>query len=206
LADFRNAAQGKAVAHKYLLIASDTFTRQAFAEPLRAKTAEITNQALKKILPHVPGGGREAAVSTDVGKEFKRMGSVLNPLDAVHREKQGKNDISVVDRTMQTLKVRLAEARANQGGSWKQNLDKVVAGYNATPHPTVHGAPETADEDNIQHFMIMQDQAANFDKNAKTHRGTEAPRGIPRSLQRGHPQRRQVLQASLRACGKTKGN
>jgi hypothetical protein len=31
----------------------------------------------------------------------------------------------------------------------------------------VHGAPETADGDNIQHFMIMQGQAGNFDKNAK---------------------------------------
>ena len=87
LADFRNAAQGKAGAHHYFLLVSDVFTRQAFAEPLRAKTAEITNQALKKILPHVPGGGREAALSTDKGKEFKRIGSVLDPLDAVHREK-----------------------------------------------------------------------------------------------------------------------
>ena len=113
LADFRNAARGKAGAHHYFLLVSDVFTRQAFAEPLREKTSEITNAALKKIMPHVPGHGLEAAVSTDKGKEFSRIGSVLNPLNAVHREKQGKNDISVVDRTVQTIKVRLAEAMAN---------------------------------------------------------------------------------------------
>jgi hypothetical protein len=162
LADFQN---GKVGAHHYFLLVSDVFTRKAFAEPLRFKTAEATNKELKAILKEVPGEGRGAAVTTDNGKEFKRIDSVLEPLGAVHRLKQAKNDIAVVDRTMQTLKVRLGEARANEGGTWKQSLDKVVAGYNATPHPTVHGAPETAGDENIQHFFIQQDQSENFHKN-----------------------------------------
>ncbi len=66
---------------------------------------------------------------------------------------------------MQTLKVRLAEARANQGGTWSKPLDKVVHGYNATPHSAIHGAPESAGEENIQGFMCLQDQAGNYEHN-----------------------------------------
>jgi len=163
LADFQN---GKAGAHHYFLLVSDVFTRRAYAEPLRFKTAEATNKELKAILKEVPGHGQNASLSTDRGKEFKRVEDVLKPLGAVHREKVAKNDIAVVDRTMQTLKVKLGAARANEGGGWKDSLQKVVEGYNETPHPTVHGAPATAGDENIQQFFIQQDQAANFAKNA----------------------------------------
>jgi hypothetical protein len=90
---------------------------------------------------------------------------VLEPLDIVHREKQGRNDISIVDRAMQTIKIRLGAARANQGGTWSKSLKQVVDGHNATPHSSVHGPPETAAESNVQHFMILQDQARNFQRN-----------------------------------------
>ena len=130
------------------------------------KTAEATNQELKSILKEVPGKGEGSNLTTDKGKEFKRVESVLDPLKAVHREKQGRNDIAVVDRMMQTIKVRLGLARANEGGTWKQSLDKVIAGYNATPHAAIHGAPDDAAGENVQHFLLLQDQARNFAKNA----------------------------------------
>ena len=41
---------GKDGAHKYFLLVSDVFTRKAWAEPLRAKTAEVTNNRLKSTL------------------------------------------------------------------------------------------------------------------------------------------------------------
>ena len=164
LADFQN---GKAGAHHYFLLLSDVFTRKAYAEPLRVKTAEATNQELKSILKEVPGRGEGSNLTTDKGKEFKRVESVLDPLNAVHREKQSRNDIAIVDRLMATLKVKLGLARANEGGSWKQNLDRVVAGYNATPHAAIHGAPDDAAKENIQHFLLLQDQARNFERNGK---------------------------------------
>ncbi len=165
LADFRNRALDKPGAHHYFLLLSDVFTRQAFAAPLREKTAELTNAKLKTLLKEVPGGGKNATLTTDDGKEFKRIGSVLEPLDIVHREKRARNDIAIVDRAMQTIKIRLGAARANQGGTWSKSLKQVVDGYNATPHSSVHGPPETAAESNVQHFMILQDQARNFQRN-----------------------------------------
>ena len=79
LADFRNAAQGKAGAHHYFLLVSDAFTRQAFAEPLRAKKVEITNQALKKILPHAPawqGSSRKHGCWKGIQANWVRFGPV----------------------------------------------------------------------------------------------------------------------------------
>ena len=166
-ADLAVFPNGKEGAHRYFLLVGDVFTRRAWAEPLRVKSAEVTNKELKSILKEVPGKGEGATLTTDNGKEFKRVEDVLEPLDAGHRLKEGRNDIAVVDRMMQTLKVRLGLARANEGGTWKQRLDKVVEGSNETPHPAVHGAPLTAGDDNIQHFMIMQDQAQNFEHNGK---------------------------------------
>ena len=118
-ADLAVFPNGKAGAHHYFLLVGDTFTRKAWAEPLRYKTAEATNKELKSILQEVPGKGKGATLTTDDGGEFKRIESVLKPLQTIHREKHGRNDIAVVDRMMQTLKVRLGHARANEGASWK---------------------------------------------------------------------------------------
>ena len=165
LADMHNRELDKVGAHHYALVVADVFTRQAWATPLRMKTAEATNAALRGILGNVPRHGEGVSLTTDAGKEFAKLGSVLDPLHSVHREKQGQNDIAIVDRAMMTLKVRLAEARANQGGTWSKPLDQVVKGYNATPHSAVHGAPETAGDETIQGFMNYQDEADHYDHN-----------------------------------------
>ena len=168
LADMHNGALDKVGAHHYALVATDVFTRQTYATPMRYKTAESTDAALKGVLAKFPGRGEGATVTSDKGREFSSIDSVLDPLHAVHRQKQALNDISVVDRAMGTLKAKLAAARANQGGTWSKPLQQVVEGYNETPHPTVHGAPATADEDGSQKFLIYQDQARNFEKNRAT--------------------------------------
>lgn len=165
LADFRNKALDKPGAHHYALMLSDVFTRQTYAEPLRVKTPEATNTALKHLLNKIPEKGRDAVLTTDAGKEFLHVDDVLEKLNAAHRAKQGRNDIAVVDRAMAELKKRLAVARANEGGTWSQPLGKVVKGYNNTPHGTVHGAPATAADENSQEFLILQDQAKNFANN-----------------------------------------
>ena len=165
LADMHNKNLDKLGAHHYALVVADVFTRQAWATALRTKTAEATDAALRGILHKVPRHGEGISLTTDRGKEFAKLDSVLNPLHSVHREKIGQNDIAIVDRAMMTLKVRLAEARANQGGTWSKPLDQVVRGYNATPHSAVHGAPETAGDETIQGFMNYQDQAGNYEHN-----------------------------------------
>ena len=54
LADMHNRDLDKVGAHHFALVVADVFTRQAWATPLRMKTAEATNAALRGILEKVP--------------------------------------------------------------------------------------------------------------------------------------------------------
>ena len=150
--------------HKYALQVSDVFTRKAYTEPLKAKNAAVVTEAMRKLLQKVPGHGQNAVVTTDAGGEFAGLDKVL-PQGAAHREKQGVNDIAVVDRTMQTLKRDLEDKAQNYGTGWAHNLHEVTDNYNFRPNAAVHGSPDTAGDENAQHFFVLQDQSANFQHN-----------------------------------------
>ena len=151
----------------YALVGTDVFTRQTYAEPLNSKSAEATDRAAKKVLDQMPREAEHAAVTTDSGVEFSHLQqNVLDQRDSVHRLKAGRNDISVVDRAMQTLKVKLAVARANEGGAWDSHLQNAVKAYNSRPLAVVHGKPDNAGNDELpQNFLVTQDNAAKFEHN-----------------------------------------
>ena len=108
-------------------------------------------------------------MSTDSGGEFRGVDSIMKDRGGVHRLKVGRNDIAVVDRALQTLKAKLANAGANHGGSWDKNLGKVIKSYNDNPRNGVHGPPATAGNLNsVQGFVNLQDQGNNFGHNYKT--------------------------------------
>ena len=150
--------------HKYALQVADVFTRKAYTEPLKSKSATDVAIAMKGILKQIPQNGANAVLTTDKGREFSDFDRVL-PASAVLKHKQTINDISVVDRQMQSLKKGLEDRAQNFGEPWAGALKKVTYNYNETPHETVHGAPNTAAEEGPQQFMIMQDQARNFAHN-----------------------------------------
>ena len=74
---------------RYALVATDVYTRQVQAEPLPDKTSATTDAAMKKVLARLPNDGHTASVSPDKGKEFARLGDLLEARDSVHRLKQG---------------------------------------------------------------------------------------------------------------------
>jgi len=165
LMDFsQNTRGGNNEEHRYALQVSDVFTRKVFTEPLRTKSGPEVNAAMGSILERVPGHAQNAVLTTDGGAEFKQLDRVL-PQSAAHREKDGVNDLAVVDRSMQTLK-RDLEARAQtKGTGWKQNLGKVTSDFNRRPVQGLHGSPDNADKEGPQQFMLLQDNAANFQHN-----------------------------------------
>ena len=150
--------------HKYALEVADVFTRKAYTEPLKSKSATDVAIAMKGLLKQIPQNGANAVLTTDKGREFSDFDRVL-PASAVLKHKQTINDISVVDRQMQSLKKGLEDRAQNFGEPWAGSLKKVTYNYNETPHETIHGAPNTAAEEGPQQFMIMQDQAHNFAHN-----------------------------------------
>jgi len=147
--------------HRYALLVSDVFTRKAYAEPLKGKSSIQVDSAMRKIRDEMPSHFDNAVVTTDKGGEFAGLDKVL-PAGAVHRYKEGVNDIAVVDRTMQTLKKDLEDKAQTTGQGWAHNLKEATSNYNFRPNAAVHGSPETAGEENPQTFMLYQDQAANF--------------------------------------------
>ena len=163
LMDFNQ--MGKNHGHKYALEVADVFTKKAYTAPLESKHADAVNVAMHNILQHIPGRGENAVMSTDKGREFVELKRVM-PHSAAHRYKKTTNDLSVVDRQMQTLKRDLEDSAQNFGTHWSEALEKVTYNYNERPHGSAHGAPAEADK-GAQAFMIYQDQADNFAHNRK---------------------------------------
>jgi hypothetical protein len=140
------------------------------AEPLKEKTPQAVNAAMKRLLSGMHEG-RNFVMTTDGGAEFGKVQEVLPP-NAVHQEKSpsDRNALAVADRCMQTLKKDLAARIANHGGTWHSQLQAAMKAYNARPQAAVHGAPEKMDDDGLQTFKVYQDNAAKFAHNEKLYR------------------------------------
>jgi hypothetical protein len=79
------------------------------------------------------------------------------------------NALGVVDRTIQSLKKKLAELSSTTKRTWPDLLQQAVSALNSTPKPGVlHGdSPEEVKDDPEVQFLLQQDQAKNFRHNAK---------------------------------------
>ena len=89
------------------------------------------------------------------------------PDDAVHRVKEGVNDMAVLDRGMQAVKKDLGARISKRGGTWDEHLVSVVDAYNERPHEAVYGAPEDVEKGGVQEFMVLKDNAQKFMHNKK---------------------------------------
>ena len=87
------------------------------------------------------------------------------PQQAIHKLKEGTNDLAVVDRAMQTLKRDMAGIVARDGGRWDEALQPAVDAYNERPHEAVYGPPEDVDKGEAQDFLVLRKNASAFMKN-----------------------------------------
>jgi hypothetical protein len=101
----------------YILVLIDVFTRQAWTAGVSSKTPGRVANALRPLLNALPS---IQAVFSDQGNEF--VGTVAKLLEEkgiVHQTRDSKfdlNALSVIDRTIQNLKLRLAKRIAADGG------------------------------------------------------------------------------------------
>ena len=78
----------------------------------------------------------------------------------MHRSKKGTNDISVLDRAMQSTKIDSAAILADgDAKTWVDALPLAISAHNARPHSAVHGAPQTVETNPSQDFRVLQDNA-----------------------------------------------
>jgi len=150
----------------YALQVTDVFTRKAYTKALPNKNSDTVTAALKILARKIdlPQG---YTVSTDEGFEFAGLNGNL-PKGGIHvvKPKGDRNALAVNDRTMQTLKQDLAQKVGQTGKGWANHLGQVTKEYNERSNSAVHGAPNEVGKENIQTFMVLQDNAHKFQHNA----------------------------------------
>ena len=154
--------------HRYALALCNVFTRELYARPLKTKDPASVAPVLEAMVHALPA--KPTFLLTDQGAEFKGPAdAMLQRLGVIHRDKSplDKNGLAVLDRAIQNLKGRLARLlAAGDHTDWAAALHEAVAGYNATYHSTVHGAPEDANIPDVT-FMLFQDNAAKLAHNQR---------------------------------------
>jgi hypothetical protein len=166
--DQRNdgGVEGEEIA-KDILVVVNVFTRKVYARAMPNKTAAETKKAMVSILATIsedPG-----VITTDGGAEFSGVFEAeIKKRGIALRLKDGKNSISVVDRTIQGLKMTLARMMASQKGSWQQLLGKAVDAINDTPKEVLHHeSPAEVSTNPEVKFMLLQDNASKIRHNAE---------------------------------------
>ena len=173
-ADLIDFSQNTKTKQKYALLVNDVYTREVRAKALPNKTPAVVNAAAQELIPTLVEGKQNYSISTDKGKEWNALEQAI-PEQAVHREKQSSNDISVLDRAMQTVKKDMAADLADGSKpNWVQALPDAVEAHNDRPHSTTYVAPSKVEETPSADFRILQDNARKFmyNRNAQQRKKT----------------------------------
>lgn len=120
--------------YRYILIAIDVFSKRAYAQPLKDKTAKSTINAMEKILIQV--GQRIRNLQTDDGTEFfnSAMKRLLNRYgDVNHYTTYSVKKASIVERLIRTIKRKLyMQFSLNGSYKWYTIFENVIDTYNNT--------------------------------------------------------------------------
>lgn len=119
---------------RYILIVIDIFSKKAYAEPLKDKTAKETANAMKIIFDKV--GQRIRNVHTDNGKEFfnSLMRRLFTQYDNInHYSTYSVKKASIVERLIRTIKRKLyMQFTLRRSKKWYDVLQNVIDTYNNT--------------------------------------------------------------------------
>lgn len=142
--------------YRAVLLAQDVFTRYAFAE--RLENRGQATDAMERILRRASEEGHRTptVLVTDEDGAFKAASfeALCRSRHIVHEFKAGQNDIATVDRLIGTIRRALAQEAAESGeNDWAAQLQKVVKGYNDSPHRKLfgHSPDEASKPPNSEH-------------------------------------------------------
>lgn len=122
--------------YRYMLTLIDVFSRYAWAEPLKNKTATETMSALRKIYSNnnhrIP-----KFLQTDAGKEFenREVHKYLSSIGVEQFSLASPMKAALVERFNRTLKEKMWRAFTAKGSyRWIEILPKLLISYNNSPH------------------------------------------------------------------------
>lgn len=129
--------------NKYILTVIDVFSKFGFAVPVKNKTGVAITEAFDGIFKsskRIP-----LKLQTDKGKEFLNttFQNFLKKENVTHFVTQSETKAQIVERFNRTLKDRMYRAfTVGNTLNYLSILDKLVKGYNASPHRTIGIPPE----------------------------------------------------------------
>jgi len=174
LADLKNSPEGEKVkdsnVFKFFLVVVNAFDRFVYARKLKTKEPKEVREALESILASLPQ--KPKVISSDNGNEFLGPVAELLADKGIAQRFKAVGDINalgLVDRSIQTLKRKIAELASRSKRTWPDLLQQAVNAINTTPKPGVlHGdAPDEVREDTEVQFQLLRDQAQNFRHNQR---------------------------------------
>ena len=127
--------------YKYILTVIDTFSKFAWAIPLKTKSAAEVTTAMSKIYQT---GRVPRLLQSDQGLEFfnSTFQALVKKYKITHYNTQSKLKASIVERFNRTLKERLFKEYVKQNTNvWIDLLDDVVRDYNDSKHRTIGMKP-----------------------------------------------------------------
>ena len=153
--------------YKYLLTIIDVFSKQAWAIPIKTKSATNVSQALEPVLKDI----NPKQLQTDKGKEFlnPEVRNVLSQTETNHFTTENENiKASIVERWNRTLRNALHRYFTKTGRErYIDILADLVDAYNNRPHSSTGVAPADIDSvDSEDIFYRLYDPAEAFEKHS----------------------------------------
>ena len=163
----------------YILVLMQTWSRKLWCAPMRDKTAQQTNEAMRQLLQEAqPKPNQTHVLLHDAGQEFSQIAGVLpgNWVSTV-KDPLDRQGIASLDKAIQTLKSNLEDIIEEKGGDWRTHLQAAVAAYNRSFNSAVLGPPSKAEDGAAKQFLLEQKNAQNiFHDGALAHRRAQAVR------------------------------
>lgn len=143
--------------YRYILMVIDTFTRYAFARPLRNKTGPQVSMAFRDIMRE--SGAPPINLQTDNGTEFynAHFNKMTGEYSINHYSTFSEVKAAIVERLNRTVKGimwrKLTELGTNR---WVELLPESISEYNGKIHQTLGMSPNAARLPENEHLIRIQ--------------------------------------------------
>jgi transposase InsO family protein len=147
----------------HILFVMDIFTRRVWARAMKGSTAITAANAFESILEEA--GAKPVELNTDGGGEFSSSFSKMLERQGInHRRKltpDSRNDLATLDSAIGVIKVGIEKEKTERKeNDFTKVLDKVIRGYNASPHSHLDNEAPKDVEGNIGfRFELRRDAA-----------------------------------------------
>ena len=151
--------------YKNIIVLTIVLTRKTYLKPITNKTPDVVERGLKTILDRA---GPLKVISHDQGNEWGgKVAKLLDNRGIASRLKAtgDRNALSVVDRTIQTIRTRLSKAlTAKNKARWDTEIKNIEESYNSTSHGHLMGE-EPGNVPDVVKFKLFQDSAQAIENN-----------------------------------------